>query len=350
MDFVNRYMVFPSQDYAFVGALYCAATHLWPFFDCFPYLHITSHTKRSGKTRYSELLGFQVANPFNVTGATAYTIFKSIKDDMPTIIMDEIESLGRETADTMRQVLNSGYRKGQTIPRGGKGGVIEQWPTFCPKIFIGIGDMNDTLRDRNIVVRLIRGEPKDRFVRTFAEADGQELRDEMHKVMRDGKDEILNAYQSSSGLPFLTDRDEEIWMPMFAICQVIMPEAVEDLKRIAVDMATEKTAVAKRHIDLKGSEEEAQDEEYSVKLLRDLHTAFQTTKAKHLTSVDAMALLRANPVAPWRKFRGDDGLSVIDMANLLSRFGIAPRNIKIAKGKVNRGYKRDDVMAAIAKL
>jgi hypothetical protein len=352
-DYLNRYMVFPSQDYAIVAALYVTATHLWPHFDAFPYLHITSTTKRSGKTRLSELLAFLAMNARNIAGAGAATIYRRIEDEQPTLFMDEIEALGSEVASLMRTVLNVGYRRGQTIPKMGRGneGIVE-FSAYCPKVFIGIGDLYDTLRDRTIAVKLVRGSPPVRFVYDVAKTDGEEIRDAMHSLLQEKKNTILETYTRTT-LPFLTDRDEEMWLPLFAVCEVLAPEAVEELKRIAVDMATEKTAVARRLVELKkeNSEEQAADTEYSVRLLNDLHFVMTQSKKHYLLSADALGVLKAIPIAPWRKFRGD-GLTVIDMANLLSRYGVAPRNIKIpnGKGQVRRGYKKAEVDKAIASL
>ena len=349
-DYLSRYMVFPSNDYATVAALYAAATHLAPHFDAFPYLHITSHTKRSGKTRLSELLAFMCANSRNFAGATASTIFHSIKEEAPTIFLDEIENLSSESASVMRSVLNVGYRRGQTVPRMGLGsGGVEEWPAYCPKVFIGIGDLYDSLRDRTVVIKLIRGQSPQRFVYEIAKADGSELRDRMHKTLTDVKNLVLDSYARHDGLSFLSDRDEELWLPLFAVCQVLAPDAAEDLKRIAVDMATEKTAVARRHVDLRESEEAAVDDEYSVRLLRDLHSLIVSSRKSYILSGDVLDALKGIPIAPWRKFRGD-GLTIIDMANLLSRFGVAPRNIKVSKGIVRRGYRKQDVDKAIVNL
>lgn len=346
-NYLKHYMKFQREDDALVTALYAAATHLWPHFDAFPYLHITANTKRAGKTRLSELLGFLAANAFNVTGATAATIFHTIRDESPTLLMDEIESLSSEAANTMRSVLNAGYRQGQTVPRMGKGGVVEQWPSYCPKVFIGIGDLFDTLRDRTIQIRLVRSDAPTRFVRVIAEPDGQEIRDELHKELTENRNVILDWYQSSGGLSFLTDRDEEIWMPLFAVCNHLAPECVEELKRIAVDMATLKTAVARRHVELVETEEQAMEHEYGVKLLRDLSSLIAKQKKNYMISADLLDALKAIPTAPWRAFRGD-GLTVIDMANLLSKFGVNPKQIKVSKGVVRRGYKKEDVEKGLA--
>ena len=40
----------------FVASLVIFGTHVFEIFDCFPYLTITSPTKRCGKTRFAEIL------------------------------------------------------------------------------------------------------------------------------------------------------------------------------------------------------------------------------------------------------------------------------------------------------
>ena len=131
-DFITGYVTFPNDDdYALVASLWAAATYLWPHFDAFPYLVITSDTKRSGKTRFSEILSFLCSNSRNMAGMTAATVFRTIRDEQPTMFIDEAESLSGESADTMRTVLNVGYRRGQTIPRVEKNRVV-QWPAYCP--------------------------------------------------------------------------------------------------------------------------------------------------------------------------------------------------------------------------
>ena len=52
-----------SLGLALVLALWSVATHLYELFDAFPYLAITSPTKRCGKTRVWELLGLVCFRP-----------------------------------------------------------------------------------------------------------------------------------------------------------------------------------------------------------------------------------------------------------------------------------------------
>lgn len=367
--YVERYVTFASPDYTFPVSLWCAATYMFPkpeanpngqgytippvTFDAFPYLVITSDTKRSGKTRLSEILSFLCNRPKNVTGATAASIYHHIRNECPTLINDESELLVGEGASVLRSVLNAGYRRGQVVPRVDGDEVVE-WPTYCPKMFILIGDVFDTLRDRSIVIRMQRAEAKERFVYERARAEAVAFRANLTTAMDRMKDTVAATYAGHKGLPFLSDRDEEIWLPLFATCQVLDPDRVEELKRVAVDMATEKTAPRRRYVDLADEAEAAADnKEYSERLLRDLAAIFKHGERAVFTQ-DALVRLHELTTGPWRKFRGV-GLTAIDMSNLLGRFsGVEPVLIRLGGKKkdarVARGYRREAVDKAVKAL
>jgi hypothetical protein len=343
--------VFSSPDYDLVCSLWAMATHLYPKFDCFPYCVVTADVKQSGKTRLSELVGFMASNPRSFAAMTPAALFRIIRDESPTLILDEAETLSSEAASVMRAVLNVGYRQGQTIPRIGKSGV-EEWPAYCPKMFVLIGDVYDTLRDRSVVIRMTRGQPKVRFFRNVAMAEGNALADRARGMVAERMGEILTVYERGLDLSFLTsDRDMEIWSPLFAVCKVFAPHRFESLKAICVDMATEKTHEARRYVNLLGAEKAVEDDAYARRLVRDLAMVFNGHDV--LYTDEALQRLRSLPTAPWRKFRGPDGLDAIAMANLLSRFNIAPKLIKTgskkrgSKPKVARGYRKDDVVRAL---
>lgn len=286
------------------------------------------------------------SNPRLAAAMTPATIFRSIRDEKPTLFIDEAEDRGGEAADTMRSVLNVGYRRGATIPRVGKNGV-EHWPAYCPKVFILIGDVNPTLRDRSIVMRMQRGEPKTRFVFDHAQAEGNELGVRAKATVDESKPKLLDTYTQHKGLTFLMDRDEEIWLPLFAICEVLAPKRIAELQRIAVDLSTEKTQEARGMSD-GTAERNAEDDEYSKRLVRDLWTVLNGDR--FVLTEQALRALHAIPTAPWRKFRGDDGLTSIAMAAMLDRYGVRPKSIKVAKNKVQRGYKKEDVARAVKML
>lgn len=363
--YLDQYVVFSNPAYSFVAALWVCATYLWPVFDAFPYLVISSPVKRSGKTRFSEVLDFVVRGGHRFTAATMPSIYSAIRDayaeDPVThalephggavIFLDEAETLSREDASGMRAVLNAGYRKGATVPRWSKTGVV-QWPVYCPKVFILIGDVFDTLRDRSIVVEMWRGEPAKRFNYNAAKAEGQALGVGLVEAMQAARGALTGTYETLT-LPFLGDRDEEIWLPLFAVCQALAPERVIDLQRVAADLATLKTQEKRTYRDLQVTEHRFEQDEYARRLLRDLASVLDGQR--FIYTQDALTRLLAIPTAPWRTFRGT-GLDPkgYNLADLLKPLGVAPVLIKsgtVRSGKkVARGYRRDDIERALAKL
>lgn len=351
--FLKRYVSFQDAETSFALSLWTAATFLWPHFDAFPYMLITSETKRSGKTRLSELLSFACSNPFNATGVTPATVFHKIRDDKPVMFIDEAESLSSDAADVMRAVMNAGYRNGQVVPRMGKGGVVEEWPVYCPKVFILIGDTTDTLRDRAIIIKMKRAEAPSRFLYAIAQGEGAAIRENLSAMVFEMKERIMAAYYNAKGLPFLQDRDEEIWMPLYAIASVMCPERMDDFVRLSVDMATIKTLPIRKHTTLAGAEQDAQAEEYRDRLLCDVGLVLKEAGTKAIGTAELLKALHALATGPWRKFRGT-GLDAMDMANLLKTFGVEPKLVRfqaakrgVHNGKVARGYSKKDVDAAL---
>jgi hypothetical protein len=338
-------MVFTNPDHAFAAALWCVGTHLWPLFDAFPYLIITSATKRSGKTRLSELLSFLSANPINAAGTGPAPLFRMVSTMKPTIILDEAEELNAEGASVMRSFLNIGYRKGQKVLRAA-GDSVKQWDAYCPKMFVLIGDVYDTLRDRSIIVRLQRGEPSERFVFDIAQTEGHGIREQLADQCADAQLDVQRAYESHAGLEFLQDRDEEIWTPLFAICAVIAPHRMAQLERVAADLSVEKSLPARSFIKSGDAERQAENLEYAERLLRDILVVIDGRKS--MFTADVIEGLKAIATAPWRKYRGT-GITPMGMAELLDPHGVAPQLVRIGK-VVQRGYKREDVERAVKGL
>jgi len=244
----------------------------------------------------------------------------------------------------IRAFLNVGYRKGQTIPRVGMGGEVEQWPTYCPKVFILIGDVYDTLRDRSIVIEMRRASPARRFQYDSAKTEGEEIAELSKEISNENMEKIAEQYASLT-LAFLTDREEEIWRPLFAVCAVLAPERIRELQRAAIDMSTEKTASSFSHYENKNSEQEAEEIEYSHRLIFHMHDAIG--KHRQMFTQDMLTSLLEIDIAPWRKYRGD-GLTPRLLAQLAERFGVRARVLRIGK-RVGRGYTRKSIDNGIDK-
>lgn len=363
--FLSDYCHFADPNIVKPLSYWIAATYIFEAFDCFPYMSITARVKRAGKTRLSELIGFTCSMPFNVAGASAASLFRTVEENKPTIIIDEAESLSSESASTIRTFLNVGYRKGQTIPRAdGKRGV-EQWPTYCPKVFVLIGDVYDTLRDRSIIVEMQRGEPEKRFSYEIAKLEGAAIADEIKSLIAERLEAIQGAYEETS-IPFLTDRDAEIWRPIFSVAKAIEPESITELSRIAVDLATEKTAERRQYgfVNQEEAEKTIRREEYARRAVADLlvvtdekFTPANGKKGQYgeaIPAAEAVAVLKNIDIAPWRKYEGT-GLEGRMLADLVAVLELRSKPIRAsgpfkgAKQNVFRGFTRKDILACAKK-
>jgi hypothetical protein len=361
--YIKQYVTFDNNQYSFAAALWVLGTYFWHEVDAFPYLVITAGTKRAGKTRFSEVLSFMARNPLNMTAISPSMIFRSIKN-MPTQFFDEAESMADEAAGNKRSALNSGYRKGQKVLRPGPGETTVEYETYCPKVFVLIGDMFDTVRDRAIIFRMVRAGKAPRMIHSIAQDEGHALRDEAKELVETNLHTIRANYINHDSLEFIGDRDEEIWMPLFVACEVFCPDRLQELQMIAADMCAEKTDEARTYIKLlKTDEARADQDEYTRRLLKDLLSVFRDdevtgTTARHgyrnsgyVSTADALQRLHDLPTGPWRKFRGP-GLSAIDLSNMLKAVGVRPQHIrKGTSGKagtaVFRGYRKADVEKAV---
>lgn len=371
-EYLSDYCHFEDKSIVRPLSLWVAGTYIFDAFDSYPYIAINSRTKRSGKTRLSELIGFTCQTPLPVAGATAPALFRAVKDMKPTVIWDEAEQLNSEAASLVRSFLNVGYRKGQTIPRAtGEG--ITQWPTYCPKVFVLIGDVYDTLRDRSIVVTMKRCpegvELKD-FRYEHAKIEGNEIGEAIKLLVAENLEAIVKSYESEN-VKFLTDRDAEIWRAIFALSRVIDVDSKSErtLTRTAVDTSTEKTLPSRSYAMQADAEQLAERESYARRLLHDM--LIITKGRKGISSADALKALKLIDVAPWRVYRadsddamggllGNEGLDQRSMATLLAMFNVHPKPFRNAvtdnskqaktyKGKgqnIARGYTRKDIETA----
>lgn len=349
--FISGYMALPDPGYALVLALWAVGTWTYQVFDAFPYMVITAETKQAGKTRLLELLQRLCQNAYSMAALTPATLFRMLGEAEDegrgiTVMFDEAEALSSEAAGVMRSVLNVGYRRGQRIPRVVSNKVV-QFPAYGPKVFALIGDTFETLRDRSIVVRLRRGTPARSYVWAVADAEGHGLRDRIQRLATFTGD-IVDA-----GL--MGGRESEIWTPLFSLASVWAPDRLDDLTRIAADMAAEKTAPKRHYRADAQAETETREVTYGERALTDLAGAFADSEKFMLTS-DAIKRLLAIPSAPWRRYKGD-GLTPILLAGLLQGFGVKPKNFRLSgsghkgdTGKVAKGYALADVASAVKGL
>src|ERR1035437_4070534 len=275
--FLDDYVVFENPDCVLALALWILGTHTWTTagvpcpFRAYPYLEVTSMFKGSGKSTLLDLLYLVCRDPEIFTDPTGATIFRVIRDRRPTLLCDQQEKLGGSAINVLNTILLTGYTRDAAVPRVVKGEVVK-FPTGCPKACALIGDLNDTLRDRCIIVKMRRATPKEDLDSNYeaAEERGHALRARAIASVSDAIDEIRAAILDSTESPFRY-REKQIWRPLFALCAVFCPNRASQFVRVAADLSAEKkTGRRYRAQLLRDFEKQADQEMWGRWLLEDM--------------------------------------------------------------------------------
>jgi len=333
----RRYAVI-ENGLPLVLSLWSIATHLFSGFDTFPYLAVTSPTRRCGKSRLGELLQGLCANPERTVQMTPAVLFRLVQETKPTLIIDEAESLrGKdECSQALRAILNVGYRRGNTVRRNAKQNVdgsftLQAFETFCPKVITLIGNLPDTLADRCIPVRMKRrtNENLARYRFSIAAKESAPLKSKIATWSAANAKEVTDYYEQNE-LLFLSDREEELWLPLFAALNVADRTRVADLEATA--------------LRLSGAKTETEPTELGIRLLTDIRQIFNGSfdAPEHLTSEALLNRLIVLDESPWEDLGFGKRLNARKLAELLRPYEIRPQNVRTGVGtQVKKAYKKD---------
>src|SRR5262245_58268832 len=184
---ILRHIVMP-RDLAFVVALWIGQDWIHKHSTYSPILGVTSAEPNSGKSTLMGVISFLVRRPFVSVGATSAVIFRSIEKWDPTFVLDEADDAFKENPD-LRQVINSGWTRGQGVPRCDPDThEPRRFSTFCPKAIALKGKkMPDTMLSRTIFIemkRRLRSEKVDHF-RHLDDAGFARMRSELARWAED---------------------------------------------------------------------------------------------------------------------------------------------------------------------
>ncbi|MFZ0963668.1 MAG: DUF3631 domain-containing protein [Terriglobia bacterium] len=330
--FIAKFVILPSSARLPV-ALWGIATHLADSFDAFAYLALSSPLPQCGKTRTLEVLELLVATPWRGTAPTEAALFRFIETKQPTLLLDEVEALSKRNASerdsAVLAILLAGYKKGQTVPRCvGANHELQHFHVYGPKAFACIGSLPAALQDRCIPIPMQRrgpGETVSRFRYEQAKREAGPVRAGLEKAVRVLGAEIKDAYSKLPELAFLRDRDEELFAPLFAICAILAPERIDNLKHSAQDLCNFKT-------------NDAVDDSLPQRLLADIQKVWPEGTGAMLTE-SLLQMLRDLPESPWG---GEAAMSPRSLARKLRAFEVRPRLVRLGEVR-GRGYIREEL-------
>lgn len=348
--FFRRYLAI-TETQGLVLALWAVNTWVYERFGSTPYLEVYAATRGCGKTRVLEVLALLVRGPEQMATARIAPIVRLIAEHQGkiTLLIDEAEKLAAGSINETRSALASGYRKGSSHPVTTASGVV-RYPTYCPKAFALIGNIQPILRDRSIPIFLQQGKPPADLLAEYAQATetADELKTELFRLSQSG----AFAHPPLSVPEWLYGRDAEIWTALFSVaaCLNVHKTTYEALQAASVDLSALKELPALPSHAAKASDEGAEELAAAERLLTDVKLVTREDDTVIATE-ELLARLRDVKTSPWRVWRGK-GLDAIVLAALLSRYGLAPEKIQVGKGrkdrKIVRGYRTSKIRAARA--
>ncbi len=326
--FLRRVILPPGLS--LVLALWVIGTYLYDIFDCYPYICITSPVKRCGKTLLAELIGLVSARSKNTVNVSEAALFRMIEAFRPTIVMDETEVLANqrsERAQFLLSLLNAGHRRNATVIRCvGASHTPTEFRVYCPKVAIAIGNLPDTFRDRSIIVAM-RRRRKDEEVARYRYREVSQKGSRRAALIavwaQAHRAEVASEYEKQS-LDFLDDREADNWVPLFSIASVAIPDRLEELKQIAINLGTAKSA-----LDV--------DDSYAIRLLSDIRHIFKKHGLKRISTRQLISRLQLLEESPW-----EDDLTASKLARTLRPFGVSSKQLWIGE-RNRRGYEHDDL-------
>jgi hypothetical protein len=331
--FIRKYVVV-SESQCLALALWVLHTHTIDAAHATPYISITSVEKECGKTRLLEVLALLVARPWFTGRTTAAALARKTDAERPTLLLDESDAAfkgDKEYAETLRGVLNSGYRAGgKTTVCVGQGTKIttRDFSTFGAKAIAGIGELPDTVASRSIPVRLKRRAPGEQVERWSG----------YHRVERDAAPlcEQLAAWASEhraaledaepQPLEQLSDRAAECWEPLLAIAGLAGDDWSQRVRDAAVKLSTAHTtegAVPSRGVQVLGAMRDAIGDRPSI------------------PTAEALNAINADEELPFGAWREGRGLDARGLARLLAPYGVRPRTVR-DRDTTPKGYTRAD--------
>jgi hypothetical protein len=254
-------------------------------------------------------------------------LFRAIEQLRPCLLFDEVDAIfgpkARDRED-LRGMLNAGYRRGAVARRMGGQNMRthEAFTVFCPKVFAGIGELPDTIRDRAIRIRLerrTREEPIDRFRRRDVAADAEPIRQSIESLAVHHADRLTYARPE---LPDeLDDRAQDVWEPLLAIADLAGGAWPGRARTAAISLSTG---------------ESREDESLGARLLEDIRAVFDSNGTHRYKTADLIAELALVEESPW----GDSYGKVISpqgLGKLLKPYRIKTMPVWV-DGATHRGY------------
>ena len=328
--FVRRFVVIGDLELVAIS-LWNAHTFVFETATATPYLNAYSPEPGSGKTTLLDVLELTARNAIQADNLTEPVLFRMIDDRRPTLLFDEVDAVfgkrNGDSAEGIRQVLNSGYRAGKValrcVPPSHE---VRAFAVYCPKATAGLNELPGTLAHRSIPISMKPPTPGEAYedldheeVADVAETLKTNLQTWADETARDLRDPRLKPPR----LDGLDARGNEIWRILFRIADMAGGGWPEQARIAALELS----AGERRH----------KDTSIGVKLLADV---FRVWEGERMTCAGVADALNGLEDAAWGGWNDGGGIRTRELGKYLARYGIRAKPIRVDGERAGNGYER----------
>jgi hypothetical protein len=230
---LRKYILLNDKKEYVLLALWIMGTYIFRVFRYYPYIHINAE-KDSGKSILLTICSDISFNGYTSVSSTPAVIFRDVQTHSPTLFLDEVEKLrstDRDQHGALMEVLKSGYTIDGKVKRcAGKDNIKAiSYCTYSPKMFAGINELDDVLRDRAIPVNIqkkLKKEKLEKYTNSqITKAIVVGLRDKLYTFGLTYGPSIGHLYNENFeaivGLEYLENREVDLWAPIFSMANYI---------------------------------------------------------------------------------------------------------------------------------
>jgi hypothetical protein len=363
--FLASRAVLPDERFRLPLVLWAAHTHCWQ--ECqfvLPYLGFVG-MGGSGKNRAMSLVGSMCNRYYMATMMTPAALRDNIHEKEPTLGVEECEQDLLTHGSPLHRIFNGGYMPGSTVDKKGPGGKTVPLNIYCPKTFAAVGDPESTLRRRCIIVPMEAGTPAVNDEPQVYMALGERIGKRLHTLVTENVGAIAQVYRRNHfKVPeTLGAEGFQNWKPLWAICEVLLPERLPELQRISTYIAAVKSRPTRTVADRRLMKDKIELVRACNWLLEDAERAVKTWSPKNIRTTELIRAVLAERDGYWEGYQyldsQGDGVGIGDkhgdgvfakMLRLASNEKLRPEVRYMAPKESAHGYSVAEICAAALEL
>jgi len=219
-NLLKQYIELPKDEGYGLLSAWIIATYFYQIFYAFPFLFLYGK-KQSGKSRLLTVLERLCFNAMKIKGVSVASMSDSIDGVRGTFLNDQAEILLDKRNGEIVGILADSYTKGggnrRVVSLTNKTRSMVEFETYAPKAFASTKDIDSDLKDRCILMPMIRAK------RDYPEPEAflsvwEETRDKLYRLLFTRWNEVKKIYPNTGQQ--VNHRIKELWKPLETILRL----------------------------------------------------------------------------------------------------------------------------------